>query len=934
MAASRPDTGPAQGEPLLEREQEVGAFERLLGAEGSELVVVEGAAGIGKSRLLAELRRRAAAEGRRVLLANGSELEREFPFGVVRQLFEPALFEPGARERLLADAAGAARPVFESLPDDDGGGDVSFAALHGLFWLTVNLAGEGPLLICVDDLHWCDRPSLRFLVYLARRLEGLPALVVLGLRTAEPGTDPLLLGQLATESAALRLEPRSLSEAAVAEMIRARLGADPDPAFTDASLVATGGNPLLLRQLLSSLEVDGVAPTADRASTVREVGPRAVSRTVLLRLHRLSAEATTVARAVAVLGDGAELPLVAELSGLDERAVADATAALVRSEILEAGPTLGFVHPLVRDAVYHELPPGDRALDHSRAAHLLTDAGAPAEEIATHLLVAPRRGEERVVEVLADAAASARRRGAADSAVAYLRRALEEPPVAGRRAQLLLELGLAETLNSGPDATEHLREAWHAIEDPREAALVAATLARTLIFTAPGQEAMEVASEALARTPAELTDERQALHALELIAVFFGAGDQQALTRAAKPIVGEGPGARMLAAVTALGRALSGGDAEECAELARWALADGVLIEADPGLFPVPAIWVLVMADRDEALVAWEELRSLAHRRGSMLGIVTVNLWWGGTLLWRGDLRAAQESLEGARQGFRDWGLARSAETYVPAFQGMTLLALGDLDGARAMLDPSRIVGDETDGYKLLLRGWATLLLAEGRHREALAVADDLAGRFAFIANSYWAPWRSLKARALDGLGRTEAAVELAREELQLAGRFGSPSLVGRAQRELGMLEREDGTERLRTAVEILGRSTAKLELAEAELALGVALRRGRRTTESREPLRRALELASLCGAERLAETARAELHASGARPRRDALRGTASLTPSERRVVDLAADGRTNREIAQELYVTPKTVEVHLSNSYRKLDITSRRELQRALTA
>jgi DNA-binding CsgD family transcriptional regulator len=446
---------------------------------------------------------------------------------------------------------------------------------------------------------------------------------------------------------------------------------------------------------------------------------------------------------------------------------------------------------------------------------------------------------------------------------------------------------------------------------------------------------MDVAATALAQTPAELVDERQALRALELIAVFFGAGDQQALTRPAPaPIEGDGPGARMLASITAFGRALSGGGAEECVELARWALADGVLIEADPGLFPVTAIWVLVMADRDEALAAWEELRALAHRRGSMLGIVTVNLWRGGTLLWRGDLRDAQESLEGAREGFRDWGLARSAETYVPAFQGMTLLALGDLDGARAMLDPSRVAGDETDGYKLLLRGWTALLLAEGRHQEALAIADDLAGRFAFIANSYWAPWRSLKARALDGLGRTEEALELAREELELAQAFGSPSLVGRAQRELGTLEREDGIERLRTAVEVLGRSTAKLELAEAELALGATLRRGRQPGEAREPLRRALELASVCGAERLIEAARAELHASGARPRRDALRGAASLTPSERRVVDLAVGGRTNRQIAQELYVTPKTVEVHLSNSYRKLEITSRRELTQALTS
>ena len=294
MTAVRPDTGFAGGEPLLEREHEVSAFEGLLERESSGLVVVEGPAGIGKSRLIAELHARAAVEGRRVLSAHGSELEREFPFGVVRQLFEPLLVETDERERLLADSAGAARPVFETLPAEDGS-DVSFAALHGLYWLTVNLSGEQPLLISVDELHWCDRPSLRFLVYLARRLEGLSALVVVGLRTAEPGTDPVLIGQVAAASAALRLEPRSLSEAGVAELIRSRLSAEPDPAFTDASLAATGGNPLLLRQLLSSLAVDGVAPTSAEAPTVREVGPRAVSRTVLLRLHRLPAEAAAVA---------------------------------------------------------------------------------------------------------------------------------------------------------------------------------------------------------------------------------------------------------------------------------------------------------------------------------------------------------------------------------------------------------------------------------------------------------------------------------------------------------------------------------------------------------------------------------------------------------------------------------------------------------------
>ena len=184
--------------PLLEREQELQALEEVLsmGARGrSRLILIEGTAGIGKSRLLGALREQARLRETRVLSAHGGDLEREFPFGVVRQLFEPLLGEPAACERLLVDAAATARPVFEDVrPPGAGGGDVSFAALHGLYWLTVNVAGEQPLLLAVDDVQWCDRPSLRFLAYLARRLEGLSIVLAVGLRTAERDTDPVLIG--------------------------------------------------------------------------------------------------------------------------------------------------------------------------------------------------------------------------------------------------------------------------------------------------------------------------------------------------------------------------------------------------------------------------------------------------------------------------------------------------------------------------------------------------------------------------------------------------------------------------------------------------------------------------------------------------------------------------------------------------------------------
>jgi len=165
-------------EALLERDRELESLRDALAdaADGrGKLALVEGPAGIGKSRLLAELRSAAAEDELRVLTARGSELEREFPFGVVRQLFEPPLAGEGVRELWLAGAAAPAGAIFDAtgIGPDGIGTDASFAALHGLYWLTANVAADGPVLLSIDDLHWCDRPSLRFLAYLVRRLEDM-----------------------------------------------------------------------------------------------------------------------------------------------------------------------------------------------------------------------------------------------------------------------------------------------------------------------------------------------------------------------------------------------------------------------------------------------------------------------------------------------------------------------------------------------------------------------------------------------------------------------------------------------------------------------------------------------------------------------------------------------------------------------------------------
>ena len=926
------------GPELLDRDRELQAVDGLVAeaAEGeARLVLIEGAAGIGKTRLLSEARRRAEAAGMRALTARGSELEREFAFGVVRQLFEPVLGRNGERELLLAGAAESAEAVF-SAPVGDDAGDSSFAALHGLYWLAVNLTAEAPLALVVDDLHWCDRASLRFLAYFSRRLEGLPVLAAASLRPAEPGVDPALMAELANDPAATTLRPGPLGEAAVAELVRERLGEGADDAFVAACAQASGGNPLILGELLRALESEGVAPDSTQIDVVRRLGPRAASRSVLLRLARLPQDAVAVARAAALLGDGTDLSAVAALAELDEARAGEATRDLARAEILRPEPPLGFVHPLIREAVLRDLGPGERELGHARAARMLAEREAPPEQVAAHILAMPRRGDAWAVKTLRLAARTALRSGGADSAVSYLRRALEEPPDAEHRRWVELDLGLAESLTSGPEAAGHLRAAYDATDDPTQRGWIAMVLGQVLLFTGSGPEAGALVAEARAALPEGETDLALRLQALLISVDNFGpAGGAVPPEHDFEP--GTSLGADMLAAVEAHARAMRNGGAERCAELALAALRSGRLIAEDNGSSPTEATMIaLMLAGRDEAGTYTKESLAEAHRRGSLFAATAAQIFRGWWLRRSGELADAEDMLVRASQGIVAWGFGG-----VMLFPASALAEVraerGDLAGAWAALAlPGFPEGAELPP-SAQVSWWVAaklrVLLAEGRAEEALALADLAGDRFgAIVLNPAWLPWRSARAEALHRLDRADEAQAAAADELEAARAWGAPTTVGRSLRVLGAVRGQAGLADLEEAVALLEDTPERLELAKALAALGTAMRLARRPTDAREPLRRALELATVCGAEPLAEHARTELYAAGVRPRREALSGVESLTPSERRVADLAAAGRTNRDVAQELFVTPKTVEVHLSNAYRKLGIRSRRELAGAL--
>ncbi|MCW3017120.1 MAG: transcriptional regulator, LuxR family, partial [Solirubrobacterales bacterium] len=830
---------------LVERVREVEELYTHISGVGSgegRVVLIEGAAGVGKTCLLGEARKRAEHEGLRVLTARGSELERLFSFGVVRQLLEGHLADPAVRERALSGAAAPAQAAFGPPGDgaaEDPAADVSFTTLHGLFWLVLNIAEEQPLILAVDDLQWADRASLRFLGYLAGRLEGQPVLVLATLRTGDPGADVALLGEIAHAPGTDAIRPGPFSPDAVSELVRERLGPNAEPAFCEACHVATGGNPLLLGQVLSALRADDVRPIAENAGLVRDIGPQAVSRTVLLRLARLPEAATAVARAVAVLGDGADLATISAFARLDEAAVAEAAGALARAEILTPRVPLRFVHPLVRDTVYEQLSATERELEHAHAAQVMIAAGAREEQVAAHLLEMARRSEQWVVDRLLEVARAAVAQGSPDGAVSYLRRALEEPAPESQRPQLLLELGMAEALTSGPDAVEHLREAFASIDDVGVYAAAAPVLAQSLVFTGRPVEATVFAREVAAGLPDDLVDLREILEAIELGTTIFGVAEPDMLRRLVQyreRTFGPGPGAKMLAALTAWEWALTGGEATRCAELAREALADDTLVHADNGFLTVPAISVLFTADLDEAPARWARLLADSHACGSLFAISCVHLWNGMTMIRRGELAEAEELLRAGRNELKLWGVEPVDGAYFTSTLALVRLERGDVEGARRELssgpDPHY---DAYDAAHLWRRSEVEVLLAEGRDEEALARAEEYGHVVGRVVNPAWVPWRSLRAIALDRLGRTEEAIAQAEEELVHARNWGAPGTVGRTLRVLGTLRRDEGLAELEASVAVLEGSPARLELARSLAALGALLRRLRRPSDARE---------------------------------------------------------------------------------------------------
>jgi DNA-binding CsgD family transcriptional regulator len=513
--------------------------------------------------------------------------------------------------------------------------------------------------------------------------------------------------------------------------------------------------------------------------------------------------------------------------------------------------------------------------------------------------------------------------------VSYLTRALAEPPPVERRADVLTSLGSAENLLFATRSEEHLREALELSEDPIARGTAALPLAGTLLMNGRAEEAVALARRTAVELPPEADVLLAALEALRLTAAIFGVSEPDASERTARhrrlPLA-PGTGPKVLAGIAAHQWAYGGGSADECVPLALAALDGGDLIAGGHLLPSVAATMIVALADRAEAARAWEALLAQAHASGSLGFKSAVSLCRGSTLLRYGELADAEASL---RDGIEELTLAgaTNGRVEVAAWLAAVERERGNLAAARRELEAVSDPGDASQAARYWLDSHAEQLLAEERFEEALGVARDAAKRFAAM-HAIDTPARAHEAIALHHLGQREQALTLAAEEVETARRWGAPAITARALRILGTVERSDGIVHLREAAGFAARSPARLELAKALAAQGAVLPADRRPAEARDPLRRALELAGVLGAGALAAQVRQELHAAGGRPRTTALQGPGSLTPSERRVAERAAAGQTNRAIAEALFVTPKTVELHLRNAYGKLGARNRHDL------
>ncbi|WP_410575679.1 AAA family ATPase [Amycolatopsis sp. cmx-4-61] len=905
-----------------------GLFPVVLGGTAASAVLA-GEFGMGKSATLRTAAALAADAGFTVAMATGSRLESHLSGGIVRQLAD-ALEEPGAPPR---------PPVTELC------GVAGESEALDLFFRIVRDATErGPLFLGIDNIHLADAWSMRCLAYVRNRVLDLPVLLVLtSVVGYPPHREVALLDMVGSTPVTTTLN--GLGDAAAAEI----LGLAPGE-LASACREATGGNPVLLQALRPRL-----LPGADP----HELGSSLIGQVLTTRVQEFP-HAPAILHAAAILGEDAGFDLLARLAGVDELDALQAIDTLVRLHVLNNSDQPTLTYSFVRNSLLKDMPQTTRAVNHSRAAKLLTEAGAPPERVAAHLLEATSIRIPWAVDVLRLSARDAVFSGRPELAARHLRRALEERLTSGRRMAVLLQLAHAEFQFDPPAAAKRVREAVDTVGNRETAAYIATAMLLSLCggqdarlgISAAGQIAARLdaggpdavwpllcmtylaeAGSRLGPPPefrdfeeqwAPLTDpaaqrSRSALLALD--AVRSGESAQDAVGHFADALSDAGASPRAGGSATRTPRAVTGDDGELFEQHYFFTLATAVLAD-EPA--HVDRLCRVLDVEREpwDVHVPHGALPTLAR---------------GIALQASGDLQRASVHFESLLRRFDERGGTTTCPVGVLCAAKLVecWVDLGRFEAATSLLDRMDFVASQglfTHTYLLYARG--RLRVATGYTRFGFEDLLSCGRRLAHHGMRFpgFVPWRAHAARAALALGQADDAARLAEEDINAAARWGAPRPLGTALTTLGLVREDDEAERaLQKAITTLRTSPSRLQLATALTELGTLQARHGQSEKAIETLRQAVELSEQCGARPLARRAAEELRSArrALTPAKDNEHG---LTRQENRIAVMAAQGLTNREIATALHLTRRTVELHLSGAYRKLGIPGRAELGGAL--
>jgi DNA-binding CsgD family transcriptional regulator len=944
-----------RGVAFVGRETELGVLRAAVedaASGGRRDVVVEGEAGIGKSRLLDEALEGAERRGVRVLVARCDEIERDRPLRPLREAFELDQHAPDAAlaelGRLLRAGSGPLAPTAPLVEMADEG----WLIVEAVVELLEQLASSGPVALAVEDLQCADPLTLRAVHAIARQMAGLPLAMFVTLRGGrhDPSVGRVVTDFLTHGAEHVLLAP--LASEDTAELAREVAGLPPGPRLLE-QLSGAGGNPLFVIELVRALADNGVLDLRNGVAEAREVSlPPTLRLTLLRRLSLLSEDALNLLRLASILGSTFSLAQLTLVAGATTASLLSALAAAVDAGLLtESGDRLAFRHDLIRDAIYHDLPLAVRKGLHREVGSALGGADAPVDQVARHIVLGAEAGDMEAVAWLRRAASSAAARSAA-TAVRLLERALEltdpsdplHDTVASELVQPLLASGRlqdAETLARGVLARG---------PEPHMALLTHTSLAGVLSIGARYPEAIQQIELAAAAAPEQ---QRQSLIAAESLLLVLN-GEVESARDAARWAVdaAERLGddyALCLGLQTLAISTLAEGFVHRAVAVAGRAVG----VDERSGIayagIGVPHLWYgTALADADrfaEAEVAFQTGRRRAEQTGNLArlplyhwGIAEMRLAAGR---WDDAVTEAQAGLGLIEETADHVGgvFANSLCAHVAFHRGEVALAQAAVREAERRL----VAGPVEIGYEWMTWISALLLEARGETAEALSVLEqmwDLIAPLRYLQATSRAMGPDLVRMALAGDNRPRA--RSVTEELELAARRGpTPTARGIALRCRGLLD--DSPDVLVEAVAVHRSGPRPYQLAAACEDAGNALRRAGRPNDAVLLLNDAADSYERLDAVRDVARVQSALRTLGIRRGRQAPRrpsfGWESLTPTELRVVGLAAEGLTNGQIAERLFVSRRTVATHLEHVFQKLGHANRVELaaeatRRAATA